>query len=605
MNLSERWTVRLLAMLALLAPLKFGVPVMLQWFMTPPSTAYEWFLAPWPNILGVMLVFAGVIVWASGHRIWMQRRDWFYWLPAMFLVTQVLALPGSVHRQVSLDVVLHIGVCVVLFYAAAWHMRDGASVARVFQGIGWATLLICVVALDQRYGFWSGGFEASAKSLAQIELTSDIDGAVRGRLEVGRVFGTFAGYPNAMAGFLGVMIGPVLAWVLTVSRQWNRTIRRVALFLVVWLVTWCLWLTGSRGGFMALASGAVAGCLCVAFTRDTISNRLKWVVGGGVLVVLVGFVILALSGHLPRGVNSVSARIDYWQGALKIAKDHPLWGTGPGTFGSVYPIYKVALTEETKAVHNDYLQILCEAGFLSFLVYIGLWVWGGRDALRLVKLRNGDAASVALVMFFAAWTVHSMIDFDLFVPGLAWPAFMILGMVQGLKDPVVSERIDEPVCAERVVRVTCGILVAIVIVYGGLLLTANIYYGKTQPLYYEDNRRINLKNTMEFAQRSVRLAPMVAHYGLNAGHIALDNQQYNLAEEYFRHAVNQDKFRTRYRLKLAEALYHQGKLIESLSELENAARLNPTNLSIQRTLQRVRESIRQSEDSLLHSPRNE
>src|SRR2546428_803425 len=40
----------------------------------------------------------------------------------------------------------------LLFYAAAWYVRDGAAAGRIFGALGLATMLVVVMALEQRYG---------------------------------------------------------------------------------------------------------------------------------------------------------------------------------------------------------------------------------------------------------------------------------------------------------------------------------------------------------------------------------------------------------------------------------------------------------------------
>jgi len=53
-------------------------------------------------------------------------------------------------------------VCVLLFYGAAWYVRDGATAARVFGGLALAAVLVCIFALQQ----WLGGLEETRRFAA-------------------------------------------------------------------------------------------------------------------------------------------------------------------------------------------------------------------------------------------------------------------------------------------------------------------------------------------------------------------------------------------------------------------------------------------------------
>ena len=91
------------------------------------------------------------------------------------------------------------------------------------------------------------------------------------------------------------------------------------------------------------------------------SRRVWWALLA--VAVLAGVFVTAQHGGLIRhGWASAAARGDYWRGAVAIARDHPLFGTGPGTFGSIYPKYKTATTEEAQLVHNSYLQMASDSG---------------------------------------------------------------------------------------------------------------------------------------------------------------------------------------------------------------------------------------------------
>ena len=125
---------------------------------------------------------------------------------------------------------------------------------------------------------------------------------------------------------------------------------------------------------------------------------------------------------LNRFVGTVSSsdpttgRAHFWSVALDIIADHPIIGAGLGSFGLAYTHYdsRNGLLRLEQA-HNDYLQILSDAGIIGGL--LGLFfiiVLFRRGFLRANSsdiFRNGVAIG-ALAGCFAV-LVHSFYDFTL------------------------------------------------------------------------------------------------------------------------------------------------------------------------------------------------
>ncbi|MBN2200166.1 MAG: O-antigen ligase family protein, partial [Candidatus Aminicenantes bacterium] len=110
----------------------------------------------------------------------------------------------------------------------------------------------------------------------------------------------------------------------------------------------------------------------------------------------------------------------FWENIMPIVGDYPVFGTGLGTFASVYPAYdrtggEMRLTH----VHNDYLELMSETGILGFLLLAGavFWilvrsfrVWRARRNLEVKGLAMGGLVSCAVML------IHSFTDFNLHIP---------------------------------------------------------------------------------------------------------------------------------------------------------------------------------------------
>lgn len=544
----NRWFVTFLAVLAFLAPVKFGLPVILQSAMTPPDGLMEWLVSSWPGQLVVMLCF-GALVWTvlDSKRVPVRMNALFV-LPVIWLATQVVAVPGSINCQVSVDTVLLFAACVLVFYATACYVRTPATAGKIFGALVLATLVTCGAALEQHFG----GLEETRRLAAEMQSRMAMTPDYLLKLTSNRVFGTFI-YPNTLAGFLVLALAPVLAWIWL--RRWEARVKWAVMAVACAVMIYCLLLTGSRGGFLALAVTIVAGTCC--FVR-----KKRLLVVGLTVAVLAGVFWLSLRNGLTHlGAGSVESRMDYWQGAVTIARDFPWLGTGPGTFGSIYPKHKTAASEEAKLVHNNFLEMWCDSGIAALGVYAALWALALWQAYRMVRQRDGDPVSVAIFAALTGWVVHGLVDFDLYVPGVAIPTFMLLGMVQGLEEsptPAKSSRVNP------VLVFVCAVTALGVVWVDGRMLMANIAFGRA---------------TRADVQRATALVPWNAHYRSVAGQLAFAEGLRDEGLEHFRAAVRWDPFHAAHHRRLAEALKVIGGYdAEAEAEYRRARELNPTSV---------------------------
>jgi O-antigen ligase len=585
----KNWFVFGLAAVAFLAPLKFGTPAMLQSQVQPPGNIVEWLFYPWQNELAVILVFAAFIWLVLDPQRMLARVDLLFVLPLMFLLTQALAAPTSICRQTTIDTLMLFATCALLFYVGAWYVRDGAATAHIFGGLALATLLVCVMALEQHFG----GLEASRKHAAMYMDISKMPKDFLLRMTSNRVFATFI-YPNALAGFLVITFAPTLAWIGVRARGWDRRVKWLALVFAAGVMVFCLVLTGSRGGLVAFAATALTTLWCRVPKG---SRRLPIAAGVLVAVLAAVFVLGQHAGLIHLGTQSLEARTDYWRGAIAIAKDHPWVGTGPGTFGSIYPKYKTALTEEAQAVHNNYLEMWSDSGAPAFIAFSLLWVVAVRDAFRLTRRRKGDAAAIAICGALVGWTVHGLVDFDLYVPGLALPVFVLLGSVQGLKELPRTDMVPPRRRANWLVGAACAAMLFAVLWIEGRALAASYAFARAQEL-----RGINPLASLAEARRAAQLAPWNPRFQSGMGEVAFLAGQAEEAIAACREAVADDPYRASCWWRWAEARKAAHRVdAETLEILRKAVELNPTEITYSNALVAAEKSVRQAPRTLLES----
>ncbi len=476
---------------------------------------------------------------------------------------------------------------VLLFYVGAWYVRDGAATAQIFGGLALATLFVCLLALRQHFG---GLAEARAYAALYVDPTRAPKGFLL-RMTSNRVFGSLV-YPNSLAGFLVVTFAPTLVWLWVRARSWDVRVKWLALVFAGGVMLFCLVLTGSRGGFLAFAVMTLGVFAC--WISNGRRRTALWL--GGLVATLVAIFLLGQRvGFLHVGTTSVESRLDYWRGAVAIAKDHPWVGTGPGTFGSIYPKYKTALTEEAQVVHNNFLQMWSDSGVLAFVAYALLWIVAVRDSFRVARQRVGDAAAMAVCGALAGWTVHGLVDFDLYVPGVALPAFILLGTVQGLKEIPRTDSVTPRWRENWLVGAICGVVLVAVLWTEGRALTANSLNGQARELMAVDPLE-----AVDTAGRAADLVPWNPRFEAALGDMEFSAGRGHEAVAAYRRAIQDDPYRASGRWRLAEAKRAMHQVDAELIEiLRKAVELNPTNQRYSRALGTAEESVRQSHPALL------
>ncbi|MGA0315849.1 MAG: MFS transporter, partial [Alphaproteobacteria bacterium] len=132
-----------------------------------------------------------------------------------------------------------------------------------------------------------------------------------------------------------------------------------------------------------------------------------------------------------------------WKAGMTMWQDHKLMGAGPGQFDALFPLYRPAAVQERPGwMHNDYLQLLVEYGTIgaSLLALGMLLLLAGAWKTRKYVLRQGRdlgnqrhsnraafvmGASISLV----AIAVHSLLDFNLYIPANGLLAVALAGML--------------------------------------------------------------------------------------------------------------------------------------------------------------------------------
>ena len=186
-------------------------------------------------------------------------------------------------------------------------------------------------------------------------------------------------------------------------------------------------------------------------------------------LVLAGFVFLPPERLIQRFARFVSTdgltsdgRTDLWAETIPLIRAYPVFGCGLGGYETAFSRFKISgvlVTDDF--VHNDYLQLLAELGLVGFVIGAALAFSVVRMALRrAVKSSDPEARyfAVACVGALSAIALHSLADFNLYIPAnamlLAWIAGMAVAVELRAAKLNVRERFEVPnVATEEAVEV--------------------------------------------------------------------------------------------------------------------------------------------------------
>ena len=328
---------------------------------------------------------------------------------------------------------------------ASW-LVNGVSVEVAGLGIEFtidaflAFFLVRVVGFDELQGeraaiaFVGVAFVAGFLSLCQIILTPDFLGLTTwaGRFGEGlRPASIFIGQPNLLGAVLA--LGLPFAGIAVAQLDVDRRLR-IASLVATLVFGVAIVFTFSRGTWIALA----VALLIVGITlgRRTLATSAA-----------LGAIALAIALVVPRGIllppgsqwafdlgNATFGRLGalgegkdlrflFIQNAIPIIEDHPILGTGPGTYGGgvashfgspLYEQYTAGAVPTDRTVDNYWLHVTVEFGIVGAALLAGMLALAVFELLRAARRSAGTrrvllAGVAAMILILGATSATEML----------------------------------------------------------------------------------------------------------------------------------------------------------------------------------------------------
>jgi hypothetical protein len=268
-----------------------------------------------------------------------------------FMLTAAVSNPFNGKFTVASDRLEGL-LTLVVFYLL---IRIAVQTERQMRGlVGVLILLTLLQAANGILQHWTGVGLGGTTAVMEGVPGGDTD-SFDDPVGIARIRGTgFFGDPNDLAMAL-LLVFPFLFTPLLDGG--SGMLKRLLAAGVLALLTYAVFLTHSRGGFLGLAA------LSAAYVYRRFGRTVA------VLVAVVALVAVMAAPGRGREVSSSEAsaqgRIQAWVAGFEMLKTNPIMGVGYGEFTRHH--YRVA--------HNSFVHVFGETGLVGLFFFVGMFYW--------------------------------------------------------------------------------------------------------------------------------------------------------------------------------------------------------------------------------------
>ena len=299
-------------------------------------------------------------------------------------------------------------------------------------------------------------FGAVLAAVALVQNAASSDRIFFLRYTSRTVFGPFVNH-NTFAGYMDMAAPIPLGLILTVVRGQTRLLYGFAAALMGTAAI----VSGSRSGAISMIASLIFIAILSPRARRHFEAS-RWsrigLITVVVLAMLAGVLWIGPTQVLERFGDTVDTivtsdvadvgRASIWRETWKMIGDHPIIGIGLGSYGTVYPAYSqtpslLGLTYS----HNDYLQIIADAGIIGGIIALWFIVLTLSAIYRGVRSRDPLSAGLSLAAGagIIAVFIQSLSDTDLQIPSNALLFLVLVAVVSrvGIPEIVLIEDEEE------------------------------------------------------------------------------------------------------------------------------------------------------------------
>lgn len=435
------------------------------------------------------------------------------------------------------------------------------------------------------------------------------------------------GNPNFFAGYMIIAIFVTIGTLFYSNKVWAKGGIGVAAAIMLYSIL----ITRTRAAFVGLAFGIVLflGILLYKYlTEPELKKKYPDIIKFAIPAILGFFiliVIIAPGGYWKRlfaatnlkAVSTTMFRLYTWKSTLKIIRDNPVMGAGPGNFRVEYPsrknkrifMFEEHHNAETIHAHNEFLEIALDVGIIGLTAYLMIFISLIIMFLRFIKqIRGPNLMFLVTGLFVAVLSslVNNFFSVNMRYISTGITFWLVIGFLLSVIILISKETEVKRFNVFEIGFVKTG-LVLISVVWVILIIPYSVNQFKSDQ---------KLKLAVELSKHSVdvarqgRLLSSLYFYDLALGNYkeALEYDEKNVIAHYFLGNLYQDVGKT---LREKSRLENEKKMInKEIREME--FRINRGNLNriqimkLKDQLQKIKSARARNEDMFrrLESPEN-
>jgi len=273
---------------------------------------------------------------------------------------------------------------------------------------------------------------------------------IYGIYEATSPFGSFVNRHN-YAAYIEMSLAVPLGLIFTGAIQKDK---RLLYITAIALMGVSLLLSGSRGGLIAFLAEIIFLVLMTTGMKSRSSLALKLGLSVLLLAAIIGGAVFVGGDTSLNRVAETAAKGDLttgrsniWHVTIEVIKSNLPFGAGLGAFGVAYtPHDSMSGLERVEQAHNDYLQVLADAGIVGLLIgayFLFRMFVLGRDAVKIRNPYRRGIALGALAGIFAI-LVHSLFDFVLHTTAVSVLFLMLTALLVASRSSYPDDVEDQP-----------------------------------------------------------------------------------------------------------------------------------------------------------------
>lgn len=277
-----------------------------------------------------------------------------------------IRLPGAVFAWAA--------VIALMTLSIVWGIAPALSLPTIITISSEFALLAVIVATPLEREDLRSVIIATIASGAVVGVVALVSGqhelsTIEGR--VGRLYlnlGTGTLDPNLLGAALLLPIAMTVG-AFGQTKSWQR----IGLLALLLLTLTAVYLTGSRGTVLALVAMAIVG---IAASRHRVALSAALLAGVALMFAIPNEITWRFLASDVTGVSTGDLRLDIWQVALPIFRNHWLLGTGVGTFPAAYDraffaAYQPQFAGWTADPHGLLISTSTELGVVG-IIFVGV-----------------------------------------------------------------------------------------------------------------------------------------------------------------------------------------------------------------------------------------